>query len=66
MPVKNAQGVTLGILSVSHTTGRTILATDKSRRAHSAAADALARVVVDLLGWRGEHDRPRRGGGSRA
>lgn len=61
MPVKNAQGVTLGVLSLSHTTGRTILATDESRRAHSAAADALARVVVDLLGWRGERERPQRG-----
>ena len=54
MPVKNALGVTIGVLSVSHATGRTILATNESRKAHSAAADALARVVVDLLGWRSE------------
>jgi hypothetical protein len=54
MPVKNALGLTIGVLSVSHTTGRPILATSESRKAHSAAADALARVVVDLLGWRSE------------
>lgn len=54
MPVQNASGVTIGVLSVSHATGRTILATDECRRAHSAAADALARVVVDLLGWRSD------------
>lgn len=60
MPVKNAQGVTLGILSASHTTGRTILATEESRKAHSTAADALARVVIDLLGWRSEQDSPQK------
>lgn len=54
MPVQNALGVTMGVLSVSHTTGRAILATDRCRKAHSAAADALARVVVDLLGWRSD------------
>ena len=54
MPVQNALGVTMGVLSVSHVTGRTILATDQCRKAHSAAADALARVVVDLLGWRSD------------
>lgn len=59
MPVQNALGVTIGVLSVSHTTGRTILATDESRRAHSAAADALARVVVDLLGWRSDESPAR-------
>ena len=54
MPVQNALGVTIGVLSVSHATDRTILATVESRRAHSAAADALARVVIDLLGWRSD------------
>ena len=54
MPVQNALGVTIGVLSVSQTTARTIIGTAESRRAHSAAADALARVVIDLLGWRSD------------
>ncbi|MDE0669019.1 MAG: hypothetical protein OXI48_08335 [bacterium] len=54
MPVLNAAGATIGVLSVSHTTGRAILATSEGRRAHSTAADALARVLVDLLGWRSD------------
>lgn len=54
MPVLNAAGATVGVLSVSHSTGRTILDTNEARRVQSTAADALARVLVDLLGWRSD------------
>ncbi|MXW58367.1 MAG: hypothetical protein F4124_08245 [Acidimicrobiia bacterium] len=61
MPVMNAQDVVIGVLSASHDTGSSILATDDWGRTHQAAADALARVVVDLLGWHSDSEESKVG-----
>ncbi len=61
MPVMNAQGGVIGVLSASHDTDNRILATDDWRRTHQAAADALARVVVDLLGWHSDSEQAKLG-----
>ncbi|MCY4629475.1 MAG: GAF domain-containing protein [bacterium] len=52
MPVVNANDRLIGVLSVSHSQDRVILGTDEGYRRHAAIAGAMARVVVDLLGWR--------------
>lgn len=61
MPVMNAQDVVIGVLSASHDTDSSILATDDWGRTHQAAADALARVVVDLLGWHSDSEESKLG-----
>lgn len=58
MPVMNAEGVVVGVLSASHDADKSILETEDWRRAHQVAADALARVVVDLLGWHSDAEKP--------
>lgn len=52
MPVVNANDRLIGVLSVSHSQDRVILGTDEGYRKHAAIASAMARIVVDLLGWR--------------
>ncbi len=58
MPVMNAEEVVVGVLSASHDTDRSILGTEEWRRTHQVAADAVARVVVDLLGWHSDAEKP--------
>lgn len=58
MPVMNAQDVVIGVLSASHDTDRSILGAEEWRRTHQVAADAVARVVVDLLGWHSDAEKP--------
>ncbi|MCY4258450.1 MAG: hypothetical protein OXE04_09270 [bacterium] len=58
MPVMNTKGVVIGALSASHDTNKNILGTDGWCRAHQVAADAIARVVVDLLGWHSDAEKP--------
>lgn len=50
MPLANASGRVVGVLSVSHSTEQTILSTAGGYEVHAAAAAAATRVVVDLLG----------------
>lgn len=50
MPLANASGRVVGVLSVSHSTDETILNTSEGYAAHARAAAAATRVVVDLLG----------------
>ena len=52
IPVVNANGRLIGVLSVSHSQDRVILGTDEGYRKHAAVADEMARIVVNLLGWR--------------
>lgn len=52
MPVVNANDRLIGVLSISHSQDRVILGTDEGYRKHAAIASAMARIVVDLLGWR--------------
>ena len=52
MPVVNANDRLIGVLSVSHSQDRVILGTDEGYHKHAAIAGAIARIVVDLLGWR--------------
>ncbi|MCY3925173.1 MAG: GAF domain-containing protein [bacterium] len=52
MPVVNANDRLIGVLSVSHSQDRVILGTDEGYRKHAAIASSMARIVVDLLGWR--------------
>lgn len=52
MPVVNASGRTIGVLSVSHSQERIILGADEGYRRHAAMASEIARIVVDLLKWR--------------
>lgn len=52
MPVVNANDRLIGVLSVSHSQDRVILGTEDGYRKHAAIAGAMARIVVDLLGWR--------------
>lgn len=59
MPVMNAEGVIVGVLSASHDTDESILGTEEWRRTHQVAADGIARVVVDLLGWHSDAENPR-------
>ena len=58
MPVVNAANRTIGVLSVSHSQDRTILGTDESYLRHAALAGEIARIVVDLLGWRTDDPPP--------
>ena len=50
MPLANASGRAVGVLSVPHSTEKTILNTPEGYEAHARAAAAATRVVVDLLG----------------
>ena len=50
MPLANASGRAVGVLSVSHSSDETILNTPAAYEAHARAAAAATRVVVDLLG----------------
>ena len=54
MPVINAIGTTIGVLTASHSTGQEILTTNEGREALKTAADSMARLVIDLLGWRND------------
>ena len=57
MPVVNANGRLIGVLSVSHSQDRVILGTDEGYRKHAALASSMSRIVVDLLGWRTDEPR---------
>lgn len=50
MPLANASGRAVGVLSVSHSSDERILNTAAGYEAHARAAAAATRVVVDLLG----------------
>ena len=50
MPLANASGRSVGVLSVSHSTEETILNSPEGYETHARAAAAATRVVVDLLG----------------
>ena len=50
MPLVNASGRTVGVLSASHSDEETILSSEDGYEAHARAATATTRVVVDLLG----------------
>ena len=50
MPLANASGRAVGVLSVSHSTEKTIFNTPEGYETHGRAAAAATRVVVDLLG----------------
>ncbi|MXW41570.1 MAG: GAF domain-containing protein [Acidimicrobiia bacterium] len=57
MPVMNAGSIVVGVLSASHDTDKSILGTEEWRGTHQVASDAIARVVVDLLGWYSDDKR---------
>ena len=50
MPLANGAGRTIGVLSVAHSTGETILDSEAGYRAHARVAAMVSRVVIDLLG----------------
>lgn len=54
MPVTNAAGEVIAVLSASTSDPGTRLATDEGFEALVALADAVARVLVDLLKWFGD------------
>ncbi len=54
VPVANAAGTVIAVLSASTTDPRSRLATDEGFEALVALGDAVARVLVDLLKWFGD------------
>jgi len=51
MPVLNAAGRIIAVLSASSTSPGTELATPAGFEEHLGLAAAMARILVDVLGW---------------